>query len=219
MMQLDPKKDYGFTDLWIKDTSRLPVWDLFRLEKIQEIFKTCPMILDFGNSSRALEELLGKDLGQNKKIFVDINECYTPEVVADICNMPAFQSNSIDGIICASILEHVYNPFEAAEELFRVLKPGGKMFVYVPWFWNYHAPETGEFFDYFRFSRDGVKYLFRKFSKIETSAVRGRFETVLNFFPKFGKGSRFHKWLGPMVRKFDSYNDRDTSGFNIYLIK
>ncbi|HEC35061.1 MAG TPA: methyltransferase domain-containing protein [Anaerolineae bacterium] len=55
---------------------------------------------------------------------VDINPAYTPNVVADICEMP-FKSNSVGGIICAAILEHVYDPFRAVDEMHSVLAPRG----------------------------------------------------------------------------------------------
>lgn len=218
-MLLDPKKDYGFTELGVSDTKKLPVWDKFRLEKIKEIINTCEKILDFGNSSRSLSELLSNDLKNKEKISVDINKSYNPDVVADICDLNMFEDESIDGIICAAILEHVYNPFKAVSELFRVLKPGGKMFVYVPWLWKYHAPSTGEYSDYFRYSCDGVRYLFKDFSHVELCPLRGYIETILNLIPKLGKRSKFHRFFGGLIRRIDKYDERNTSGFNIYIVK
>lgn len=93
------------------------------------------------------------------------------------------------------------------------------MFVYVPWIWNYHAPATGEFFDYFRFSRDGIKYLFKDFSVVELSPIRGRIETVLNLIPELGRGSRFHKIFKHLIRIVDRLDERSASGFNVYILK
>ncbi len=89
------------------------------------------------------------------------------------------------------------------------------MFVYVPWIFNYHASPS----DFFRYSCDGVRYLFRDFSHQELSPVRGYIETVLNLVPKLGKKSKFIRFFGNMIRKIDKYDERYTSGFNIYLIK
>lgn len=94
-MLLEPRKDYGFTDLGVSDTEKLPVWDKFRSEKVQEIFDQCERILDFGNSSRALSELLSTQLEGKERITVDINECYDPDVVADICHLHMFGDESI----------------------------------------------------------------------------------------------------------------------------
>lgn len=218
-MLLEPSKDYGFTVLKVSDSEKLPVWDNFRLQKIQEIFNSCETILDFGASSRALSDLFSLELKDKKRLIVDINEAFKPDIVADICNLNMFNNESIDGIICAAILEHVYNPFLAVSELFRVLKPQGKMFVYVPWMFKYHAPYTGEYLDFFRYSKDGIRYLFKDFSQIELCPVRGYFETLLCLIPPLGKRSKFMRLFGGLIRRIDKYDERYASGFNIYLIK
>lgn len=57
-MRLDPEKDYGFSVIGATDTAQLPEWDHFRFEKIGHIFQNRGSIIDFGDSSRALSELL-----------------------------------------------------------------------------------------------------------------------------------------------------------------
>jgi len=218
-MRLNPKKDYGFTDLGTKNTEKLPIWDKFRLNKIREIFKTCNKILDFGDSSRTLSKLFSNELKNKERIIVDINKIFNPDIIADICDLSMFENESVDGVICAAILEHVYNPFKAVSELYRVLKFKGKMFVYVPWLFKYHAPSTGEFKDYYRFSKDGVRYLFREFSSIELCPVRGYAETIFHMIPFCGKGSLLSNLVGKAIRRIDRYSEKQTSGFNIYVVK
>lgn len=218
-MLLDPNKNYGFTKLGASNTAGLPFWDNFRLKKIREIFKKCKLIIDFGDSSRALSELFVNDLKDKKKVSVDINECYKPDIVADICDLNMFKDESVDGIICSAILEHVYNPFLAVSELHRILKPGGKLYVYVPWLYSYHAPLTGEFKDYYRFSKDGIKYLFKDFKKIELCPIRGRIETILNLTSTFGKRSFFQRYFGSVLQKMDKLDENHASGFNVFIIK
>jgi len=140
-MRLDKNKDYGFT-VNATESNELPFWDRFRFEKIQEIFTTCETIIDFRSSSRRLYESF-KNVERNR-ISVDINESYNPDVVGDICDLNMFKDESIDGIICTAILEHVYNLFKAVQEIYRILKKGGKVFVYLPWIWRYHASK-GEY--------------------------------------------------------------------------
>ncbi|MEK7560776.1 MAG: class I SAM-dependent methyltransferase [Patescibacteria group bacterium] len=218
-MHLDPKKDYGFTVEGISDTQALPAWDAFRLKKIREIFLTSQRIIDFGNASRGLAELFADDLKGKEKIGVDIDQDTKPDVVADICDLKIFGDASIDGIICVSILEHVYDPFQACREMRRILKPGGKLFLYVPWMWRYHAPDDGAYKDYFRFSRDGVRELLKGFSDVEIVPVRGRIEAVMNLAPRIGKRSLFYRLFGGLVRRLDRYDDKNPSGFNVYAAK
>lgn len=59
-------------------------------------------------------------------------------------------------IICAHVLEHVKQPWVAARNIERLLKPGAHVFVTVPWVQGYHPfPD-----DFWRMSFDGVRALF-----------------------------------------------------------
>ncbi len=213
--RLDPSVNYGFTALRAKSTRGLPEWDKYRLRKIAEIFETCDSVIDFGGATRGLTELLS-DRVKGEITTADIDPETSPGIVADICDLP-LEDSSVDGIICASILEHVYNPFLAVSEMHRVLKPGGKMFVYVPWMYPYHA--GGSFEDYYRFSVDGIKYLFRDFASIDICPVRGRVETIMNFVPMVNKRSMFLRLFGSLLRKIDRKGGAHASGYQFYLVK
>lgn len=63
-------------------------------------------------------------------------------------------------VICCSVLEHVRKPWLFADNPTRVVKPGGPLYMSVPWVWRYHAYPD----DYFRFSPRGVEALFEEFS-------------------------------------------------------
>lgn len=62
-------------------------------------------------------------------------------------------------VICCSVLEHVRRPWIMADNITRIVKPGGKLYMSVPWVWRYHAYPD----DYFRFSHRGIKELFPEF--------------------------------------------------------
>ena len=53
------------------------------------------------------------------------------DIKADICDLP-FEDASFDWILCNHVLEHIRNDIKAIQELFRVLKPGGKALLQVP---------------------------------------------------------------------------------------
>jgi len=191
-------------------------WEKFFDKKIKEIAKE-KNVLDIGSGMH-----FQKELAKYKKYFInsdyktlDVSEKYKPDIVGDIHNLP-LEDTSVDAIICKAVLEHVQDPFKAVDEIYRVLKPGGKCLVYVPFLYPYHASQAN-YKDYYRYTADGVKYLFRNFSKIESCSVRGYFETIINLLPLkllrkiFVIPARF------LDKIFISKNQ--TSGYNIFLIK
>ncbi|MBM3263239.1 MAG: class I SAM-dependent methyltransferase [candidate division Zixibacteria bacterium] len=70
----------------------------------------------------------------------------------------SLKSESVDAIICIQVLEHISDPFQFANELHRVLKPGGKLFLSVPQGYGEHQMP----YDYFRYSYYGLVHLFSK---------------------------------------------------------
>lgn len=64
-------------------------------------------------------------------------------------------SCSIDGVICTQVLEHVANPESLISEIERVLKPGGKLILTVPFLWQQHEKP----YDFTRFTSFGLRRL------------------------------------------------------------
>lgn len=55
------------------------------------------------------------------------------EVHIEACgNQLPFEDNSVDGVLSSHVIEHFYNPLSALNEWYRILKPGGYMFIICP---------------------------------------------------------------------------------------
>jgi len=67
-----------------------------------------------------------------------------------------FEDGVFDAVLSLHVLEHVPNPFTCADELLRVLKPGGVLFAVVPMI----VPEHGYPHHYFNPTREGLMQLF-----------------------------------------------------------
>lgn len=74
------------------------------------------------------------------------------DVVADIAQLP-LADGELDAVVCTEVLEHVRNPAAALQELRRVLAPGGRILITVPFVGELHE----EPFDFQRFTSYGLQ--------------------------------------------------------------
>lgn len=108
------------------------------------------LILDlangFGGETAALKKrcktILGLDLNfpPNK---IDLNQ-----IVADAVKTP-FQDSTFDMIICASLIEHLKDPKILLDELARISKPGGYVYLSFPPFYSFWGGHSYAPFHYF----------------------------------------------------------------------
>jgi len=91
-----------------------------------------------------------------------------PDIFGNALNLP-IKDNSVDTIFSSQVLEHVPNPNKMINEIHRVLKKGGVCILTT----HMANPLHGEPHDYFRFTKYGLKQLFKKFSKIEKIEENG----------------------------------------------
>lgn len=191
----------------------------FRLQILSSI-NPSDQVLDIGKSSRGFyDKISSKNL-----TTLDVNDFGDyPDIIFDLCDeIDTSLIEKYDKIICLAILEHVYNPFKAVENLKEMLKPGGMVFGYVPYQYFYHAPKDLKFQDYFRFSRDALAYLFKDFSDVELFPVRGRISYPLyNLFgakwKKYVEKFKINIFLDKFVK--DETNSLHCSGYNFILKK
>ena len=80
------------------------------------------------------------------------------DVVADVTQGVDGLPMGVDLVICCSVLEHVRKPWLAAPNIESLLRPGGLLYVVVPWVWRYHPYPD----DYFRYSFNGIRALFEQ---------------------------------------------------------
>lgn len=95
-------------------------------------------------------------------VNLDIVNYPTTDVVSIGGKLP-FKSGVFDAIFSLVVLEHVKNPFECAKEIVRVLKPGGTLYVVVPFLQPFHGyPDH-----YYNMTSSGLKNLFPDLNIVE----------------------------------------------------
>jgi uncharacterized protein YbaR (Trm112 family) len=109
------------------------------------------------------------------------------DVVGDIHCLP-FREGSIDFFFSLAVIEHLRNPFTAANEIFTVLKPGG----YVYGDCNFVFPYHGFPHHYFNATIHGMKQAFSQFRELRLGvapfqmpsfAIESILNTYLAMFP------------------------------------
>jgi len=111
--------------------------------------------------------------------IVDVAPGPAVTIVADLQDCPNIPADTYDVIVCTQVLEHIANPFLAAAELHRILKPGGILLLTVPAAYPYHAVPR----DYWRFTRDSLQLLFgERFGDLEIVGYGNKLTVVAAYW-------------------------------------
>ena len=93
-------------------------------------------------------------------VATDIVAEYKPDLVDDITHT-SISPESFNGIYCDAILEHVIEYWDAIDNMYKILKPGGEAFFYVPFYFPHH-----DLMDYHRFTFPEVARMLNRFSEV-----------------------------------------------------
>jgi SAM-dependent methyltransferase len=133
--------------------------------------------------------------------LVDSDVTFGPRttLVCDAHQLP-FKDDSFDGVIVQSVLEHVVDPWQCVEEIYRVLKEDGLVYAETPFMQQVHMGR----YDFTRFTHLGHRRLFRKFEEIDGGAVSGPAMALAwsyrYFLLSFTTSSSLRRLIGVFVR-------------------
>jgi len=165
---------------------------------LSEALEGATDVLDIGTEHRFRKELRplkdwfkGKNYkaaGYRPRMEFGEDNC---DLDLDVCAID-LPDESFDCVICLEVLEHVTDPFAAARELKRILRPGGALFLTVPFLDGYHGHEDSgsgshdSFPDYWRFTHQGLERLFGDLKDLQVTPLTGPIEFRLRFRPLVG---------------------------------
>ena len=141
-------------------------------------------------------EYIGADMSAGDGVDVVVDFTDDAETIDDVLGGERFGT-----IFCLSVLEHCEQPFRMAENLTRLLKPGGRLCVSVPFAWRYH----GYPHDYWRFTHEGVRKLFPKLefdvdSGVASTSRDGEFTALDEEVGRIPFSSKWHSARGHWLR-------------------
>jgi len=113
-------------------------------------------VLDTGCGDAPYFEVLQKYCSNQFMLDHTYNTDSDINIVGDLLHLP-FIENSFETCISLQVLEHVKNPFQAIDEIARVLKVGGHLILSVPHLSRLHEIPH----DYFRYTEYGLKELMK----------------------------------------------------------
>lgn len=160
--------------------------------RLSETVRPEDTLLDVGAGDCQYKPLF---IGRCKYISQDIggkddNFTYDQiDIRSEIYNIP-LPNESVDIILCTQVLEHLKYPTQALQEMHRLLKPGGKLYLSVPFASEEHMMP----YDYFRYTRFSLAFLMREqgFNPLMIDPHGGRFITlgknIKDLFPLMALG-------------------------------
>ena len=131
-------------------------------------------VLNAGAGDRDIGHLVDGEL-VNLDIAEGLHDQSGVDIFAPLHEIPVADGH-FDVVVCNAVLEHVRNPAEAMAEFRRVTKPGGILYLVVPFMQPEHLDPT----DYQRYTIDGLRELVHVhgFEVVESDAVHSVYTTL-----------------------------------------
>ena len=150
-------------------------------------------------------------------IAINVTADWRIDAQASAYHLP-FRDQSFAVVVCTEVLEHTRSPEQVLSELRRILKPGGKLLLSVPFAFPIHYSPT----DYYRFTRFGLMHLLQGWqieSIEETTSDAASLATYFHHWLLKKKGLHWKPpklvWWGVwqmLTRSYRNHNLRSENG-------
>ena len=141
---------------FLEEAESLPMQDSNDLEipLIQEALNSGEFVLELG---------AGVDKCDYSKLIKTDAYLYSTDLhcLADAHSLP-FEDNTFGYVYSLAVFEHLHSPWIAAKEIYRVLKPGGKVFTLTAFMQHLHGYPN----HFFNMTTSGLKRVFDSFEVV-----------------------------------------------------
>lgn len=131
---------------------------IITLEEYTLYFNSDSSIIEFGTKRSNSEiKTSHESFFSNYKLYIktDFEDGVDVDIICDIHECSNLGYNKYDGILCMSVFEHIKRPWIAANELYKISKINGYVFISTHQTFPLHGYPN----DYFRFSTDALRLL------------------------------------------------------------
>jgi SAM-dependent methyltransferase len=170
-------------------------------------------VLDVGGRIQPYRPLIADRTRQY--VALDLRSTLLVDVMARAEYLP-FSEDQFDLVICTQMLEYVAEPSLVMAEIFRVLKPGGNLWLSVP----SAAPDPGE--ELWRFLPSALRALLAAFRRVdilpEGGSVAGLFRTMnvcFEIFMRYPSTKLMYRYsLCPLINGMGALLEKASGGRN-----
>ena len=176
-----------------------------------------PVILDIGARKAKGRYFFGAPPADARLTCVDIEPGPNVDIVADAHDLSPIPDNYADCLVAVGMLLHCRYPNQVLSEFYRVLKPGGILYVGAPYVSPHpHFPPV-----FYHFTVQGLEATCERFEKLDSGFNRGpgsaTAQVLVTFFAilfsfnnsRFFSVSQYAgRWLLSWVKYFDVFLPR-----------
>ncbi len=165
------------------------------------------VVLDVGAKNAPYQDVIAA----TQYMTLDIDPACHPDLCCDLHDVE-WPSAYFDAIIATEVLEHLYDPQRAIDEIHRLLKPGGVCILSTRFIYQYHADPQ----DYYRFTEDALVHLLQAFSHVEIHPHGNRLQAVWQLVESSKRTLGVLSWMNPLVARIQQKKTKCPLGFVVW---
>ena len=176
---------------------------------IKRKIKRKGVVLDVGSKDSPYKKLIP----HKEYSRMDISDKHNPDIVGDILDKKTIQKykSYFDTIVFTEVLEHIQEPQMAVNNINYILKEGGHCILSTRFIQPIHPGPK----DYFRFTEDSLRYLFRDYRDVEVYPLGNVTHSIWQLINFRGKNL-----LSPLMAKINfHWKSKCPTGYIVFAEK
>lgn len=111
------------------------------------------------------------------------------DVACDLTKELPFASGSFDTVLMTDVLEHIPTPSHLIGEIYRILRPNGRLLMSTPFMYHLHE----EPYDYYRYTEHSLRFLAEQagYNVLKISSIGGSYSVIIDLISKSVGSTRF----------------------------